>query len=156
LAGLSVAESLNKVDAGISIKWPNDLLINAKKVGGIISTVHGDGVIIGIGINVSMGSQELPVEGATSLGLEGVSTLDRNLLLSIILGALEIDFTRWDLGESLIERYLGLSSTVMSHVRIELPDERELFGKAISIDEQGQLHLDDGQIVSVGDVIHLR
>ena len=54
LAGISIAETLNKVNAGISIKWPNDLLINEKKVGGIISTVHGEGVIIGIGINVSM------------------------------------------------------------------------------------------------------
>jgi BirA family biotin operon repressor/biotin-[acetyl-CoA-carboxylase] ligase len=156
LAGLTVAETLNKVNADISIKWPNDLLINSKKVGGIISTVHGDGVIIGIGINVSMAMQELPVAGATSLGIEGVSTLDRNVLLSKILGALEIDFTRWDLGESVLARYLDLSATVMSNIRIELPDGRELLGKAISIDEQGQLHLDDGQVVSVGDVIHLR
>jgi BirA family biotin operon repressor/biotin-[acetyl-CoA-carboxylase] ligase len=156
LAGLSIAETLNKVNADISIKWPNDLLINSKKVGGIISTVHGDGVIIGIGINVSMAMQELPVAGATSLGIEGVSTLDRNVLLSKILGALEIDFTRWDLGESVLARYLDLSATVMSNIRIELPDGRELLGKAISIDEQGQLHLDDGQVVSVGDVIHLR
>jgi BirA family biotin operon repressor/biotin-[acetyl-CoA-carboxylase] ligase len=144
------------VGAGISIKWPNDLLINEKKVGGIISTMHDDGVIIGIGINVSMSAQELPVESATSLGLAGVSLLDRNLLLSKILNSLETDFTQWDLGESFLDRYLDISATITRNVRIEMPGGREILAKAISIDEQGQLNLDDGQVVSVGDVIHLR
>jgi len=156
LAGISVAETLNTLNAGITIKWPNDLLINEKKVGGIISTIHGDGVVIGIGINVSMSDQELPVENATSLGLAGVSLLDRNLLLSKILNSLETDFVRWDLGGSFVDRYLDLSATITRHVRVELPGGREILAKAISIDEQGQLNLDDGQIVSVGDVIHLR
>jgi len=156
LAGISVAETLNSMNAGISIKWPNDLLINEKKVGGIISTMHGDGVIIGIGINVSMSAQELPVESATSLGLAGVSLLDRNLLLSKILNSLETDFTQWDLGESFLDRYLDISATITRNVRIEMPGGREILAKAISIDEQGQLNLDDGQVVSVGDVIHLR
>jgi BirA family biotin operon repressor/biotin-[acetyl-CoA-carboxylase] ligase len=156
LAGICVAETLNTLDAGISIKWPNDLLINEKKVGGIISTIHSEGVIIGIGINISMSAQELPVENATSLGLAGVPLLDRNLLLSKILNSLETDFMRWDLGESFVDRYLDLSATIMRNVRIELPGGREILAKAISIDEQGQLNLDDGQVVSVGDVIHLR
>jgi BirA family biotin operon repressor/biotin-[acetyl-CoA-carboxylase] ligase len=144
------------VNAGISIKWPNDLLINEKKVGGIISTIHGDGVIIGVGINISMSAQELPVDNATSLGLAGVPLLDRNLLLSKILNSLETDFMCWDFGESFVDRYFDLSATIMRSVRIELPGGREILAQAISIDEQGQLNLDDGQIVSVGDVIHLR
>jgi BirA family biotin operon repressor/biotin-[acetyl-CoA-carboxylase] ligase len=69
---------------------------------------------------------------------------------------METDFTRWDLGESFVDRYLDLSATIMRNVRIELPGGREILAQAISIDEQGQLNLDDGQIVSVGDVIHLR
>jgi BirA family biotin operon repressor/biotin-[acetyl-CoA-carboxylase] ligase len=96
------------------------------------------------------------VESATSLGLAGVSLLDRNLLLSKILNSLETDFTRWDLGKSFLDRYLDLSATITRNVRIELPGGREILAKAISIDEQGQLNLDDGQVVSVGDVIHLR
>lgn len=156
LAGLSVAEALNQISATVLIKWPNDLLINDNKVGGIISTIQGDGIVIGIGINVSMSSKQLPVPTATSLALEGFSILDRNTLLSRILTMLEDNFGQWDEGSSLSDRYLALSATLGCNVRIESPNGQIILSKAISIDEQGQLHLEDGQIVSVGDVIHLR
>ena len=74
----------------------------------------------------------------------------------MILNSLESDFSHWDLGESFLDRYLDLSATILSNVRIELPGGREILATAISIDEQGRLNLDDGQVVSVGDVIHLR
>jgi BirA family transcriptional regulator, biotin operon repressor / biotin---[acetyl-CoA-carboxylase] ligase len=156
LVGSSVAQTLNGLGASVSIKWPNDLLINQKKIGGIISTIHNEGVIVGIGINVAMRAEELPVSTATSLGLEGVPELDRNNLLSKILNGLASDFTQWDQGESLTDQYYAISATIGSHVRMELPGGQIILSKAISIDERGQLHLEDGQIVSVGDVIHLR
>ena len=156
LAGLSITETLNTINPVLSIKWPNDLLINEKKLGGIISRIEGNGVVIGIGINVSMKKEELPVPTATSLGLEGFSNLDRNHLLSLILSAIESDFTQWDLGNSLVARYQGLSASIRSDLRIELPGGREIQSKGLSVDELGRLHLEDGQTVSVGDVIHLR
>lgn len=156
LAGLSVAEALNQISSMVLIKWPNDLLINENKVGGIISTIEGDGIVIGIGINVSMSSKQLPVPTATSLALEGFSILDRNTLLSRILTVLEGNFGQWDEGLSFSDQYLALSATLGCNVRIESPKGQVIISKAISIDEQGQLHLEDGKIVSVGDVIHLR
>ena len=156
LAGLSVAEALNQINSMVLIKWPNDLLINENKVGGIISTIEGDGIVIGIGINVSMSSKQLPVPTATSLALEGFSILDRNTLLSRILTVLEGNFGQWDKGLSFSDQYLALSATLGYNVRIESPKGQVILSKAISIDEQGQLHLEDGKIVSVGDVIHLR
>jgi biotin-(acetyl-CoA carboxylase) ligase len=59
------------------------------KVGGIISSTAGSGVIIGIGINVSTTVTELPVETATSLALAGVTKLDRNSLFPLLLNAFE-------------------------------------------------------------------
>jgi BirA family biotin operon repressor/biotin-[acetyl-CoA-carboxylase] ligase len=156
LAGVSVAKTLNELNAGVLIKWPNDLLIKQKKVGGIISTIHNEGVIVGIGINVSMTTEELPVSSATSLELEGVLTLDRNDLLAKILNGLESEFNQWDQGRLFVDQYKVLSATIGAEVRIELPGGQQILSKAISIDNQGQLHLEDGQIVSVGDVIHLR
>ncbi len=156
LAGFSIADTLRKINANVSIKWPNDLLIDEMKIGGIISTAAGSGVVIGIGINVSTTASELPVETATSLKLAGVSKLDRNFLLPLLLNAFETDFTAWDQGESFLERYSQLSATRGREVTIIGPAESAMRSRAQSFDEQGRLHLEDGQIVTVGDVIHLR
>lgn len=156
LAGLSVARALTEVNREISVKWPNDLLIGEKKVAGIISTLHGQGVIVGIGLNVSMTSEDLPVPSATSMELEGFTTLDRNQLIAMILNSLEEDFINWDHGSSFCDLYLAHSSTIGRHVQIELPSGVKIQSKALSIDELGQLHLEDGRCISVGDVIHLR
>ena len=156
LAGYSIADTLGKLGAGVEIKWPNDLLINELKVGGIISTVAGAGVMIGIGINVSTMQEELPVPHATSLRLSGVTKLDRNFLLSVLLNAFEKDFLRWDSGESFIDHYSRLSATFGRQVAISMPGGKEHRSQALSVDESGCLHLADGEIVSVGDVIHLR
>ncbi len=156
LAGFSIADTLRKINANVSIKWPNDLLIDEMKIGGIISTAAGSGVVIGIGINVSTTASELPVETATSLKIAGVSKLDRNLLLPLLLNAFETDFTAWDQGESFLEKYSQLSATRGREVTIIGPAESAMRSRAQSFDEQGRLHLEDGQIVTVGDVIHLR
>ena len=156
LAGFSIAHTLDKISANISIKWPNDLLIDEKKVGGIISTTVGQGVIIGIGINTSTTTTELPVENATSLAISGVTKLDRNFLLPLLLNAFEMDFTQWDQGESFLEKYSLLSGTQGREVIITGPSESTIRSRALSFDEQGRLHLEGGQIVTVGDVIHLR
>jgi BirA family biotin operon repressor/biotin-[acetyl-CoA-carboxylase] ligase len=156
LAGFSIADTLRKINANVSIKWPNDLLIDEMKIGGIISTAAGSGVVIGIGINVSTTASELPVETATSLKLAGVSKLDRNFLLPLLLNAFETDFTAWDQGESFLEKYSQLSATRGREVTIIGPAESAMRSRAQTFDEQGRLHLEDGQIVTVGDVIHLR
>ncbi len=156
LAGFSIADTLRKIGADVSIKWPNDLLINEMKLGGIISTAAGSGVIVGIGINVSTTVDELPVEGATSLAIVGLSKLDRNFLLPLLLNAFESDFTAWDQGESFLEKYSQLSATQGREVTIVGPASSSIKSLAQSFDEQGRLHLEDGQIVTVGDVIHLR
>ena len=156
LAGFSIADTLRKIGADVSIKWPNDLQINEMKLGGIISTAAGSGVIIGIGVNVSTTVDELPVEGATSLAIVGLSKLDRNFLLPLLLNAFENDFTAWDQGESFLGKYSQLSATQGREVTIVGPAASSIKSRAQSFDEQGRLHLEDGQIVTVGDVIHLR
>jgi BirA family biotin operon repressor/biotin-[acetyl-CoA-carboxylase] ligase len=156
LAGFSIAHTLGKIGANVSIKWPNDLLIEENKVGGIISTAVGEGVIVGIGINISTSTTELPVENATSLAIAGVTKLDRNFLLPLLLNAFEMDFTQWDQGESFLAKYSQLSATQGREVTIAGSSESTIRSHALSFDEQGRLHLEGGQIVTVGDVIHLR
>ncbi|CAB4591501.1 unannotated protein [freshwater metagenome] len=155
IAGVSVAQTLSKY--GARVKWPNDILIMDKKVSGLIAEVVGDGVVIGIGINVAMGLSELPVPTATSLSIEGAENLTRNQLLADLLNTFEVNFTPWDQGENEIEDiYLTLSATVGSKVRVEYPDGRIESALAVAISPRGELVLDSGAHVQAADIVHLR
>ena len=155
IAGYSVAKTLHTFDA--KIKWPNDILINTKKVSGLIAEVVGDGVVVGIGINVGMEEIELPIETATSLLLEGGSDLTRGQLLCEILEEFEEHYVQWDQGNDEIQvLYNHLSATLGKEVRIEYPGGKTHLAVAESISDIGALVLDDGTHVQSADVIHLR
>ncbi|WP_237277448.1 biotin--[acetyl-CoA-carboxylase] ligase, partial [Streptomyces caniscabiei] len=91
LSGVAVATGLSRI-AGVdtALKWPNDLLVTVRgeerKAGGILAERAGaEGVVIGIGINVSLREDELPVPTAGSLALAGAETTDRDPLLRAVL-----------------------------------------------------------------------
>jgi hypothetical protein len=113
------------------------------------------GVIVGVGINVSTTKASLPVAHATSIFLVTDLQLDRNELLAKILNNLEKDLLDWQSGKDLTAKYRALSATIGSQVRIALPDGSSVEAVAVDIDETGSLHLDNGQLITVGDVIHL-
>lgn len=158
LAGLSVHEALHTLDPQVSIgiKWPNDLLIGEKKFAGMIAQATKKGVVLGIGINVAMTSEELPVENATSLALEGFANLDRNQILATIINHLEINVEMWEHDKSFLAEYRSASVTVGSDVEVTLPGGEILKGRAVGISNAGALVLEDGSEVTVGDVVHLR
>ena len=152
LVGLSVAEVL-----GIEFytKWPNDILSDSGKVGGILCEVHGDGIVIGIGLNVSMTEEELPVPTASSILLTVGRAPDRNELLPAILKEIAFNLAEWESGEALIDDYLDSSATMGKRVSVQLPDGRKIEGVAAGISNNGELLLDSGEVISVGDIIHL-
>jgi len=152
LVGLSVAEVL-----GIEFftKWPNDILSDLGKVGGILCEVHGEGIIIGIGLNVSMTEEQLPVPTASSVLLTLGSAPDRNLLLPAILKEIAFNLAEWESGEDLVDDYLDSSATMGKKVSVKLPDGSSIEGIASGISSNGELLLDSGEIISVGDVLHL-
>ena len=158
LTGLSVIFSLTTLDPEFSptLKWPNDILMGDGKVGGIIAQASGEGVVIGVGINVGMSQEELPVVTATSLALHNFSTLDRNLILSTFLTTFEELFERWRNGEDLRHLYKETSATIGHDIRIEHPDGSHKNGKAVDVTPAGELILEDGSRVTVGDIVHLR
>src|SRR3954447_1942237 len=87
LAGLAVARALRaRAELDATVKWPNDVLVGERKVCGILAEVPAPGaVVVGIGLNVTTRRDELPVETATSLQLEGAATTDRDTLLRAVL-----------------------------------------------------------------------
>ena len=157
LTGSTVTKVLNEVTNSnkFKCKWPNDVLINGRKVAGILAERSGNGVIIGIGINVSTSKLDLPVETATSIYLETDQLLNRNKLLVSILQELTLQLAAWESGTDLTPSYRALSATLGQAVRVELPGGISHEAKALGIDESGALHLDDGTVITVGDVIHL-
>lgn len=155
IAGTSVAQVLKKYSA--TVKWPNDILIKEKKVSGLICEFNGEGVVVGIGINVGMTIDELPVPTATSLAIEGATNIDRNHLLADVLNEFESIFTHWDLGdESITGLYTSLCSTLGTKVQIHYPNDLIEKGIATGISARGELILDSGTHVQAGDVVHLR
>ncbi|MCX4737080.1 biotin--[acetyl-CoA-carboxylase] ligase [Streptomyces antibioticus] len=172
LTGVAVASGLARA-AGVdtALKWPNDLLVTVggeeRKAGGILAERAGeDGVVVGVGINVSLRADELPVPQAGSLALAGAAGTDRDPLLRAVLRSLEEWYGRWrEAGGDpavggLQEAYAAGCATLGRSVRAELPGGRALVGEAVAVDGDGRLVIAtaDGvrEPVGAGDVVHLR
>ena len=93
VAGLLEDEGLTPV-----LKWPNDVLVNGKKICGILSEGISGGVIVGIGLNVNMQSAEGIDQPATSLWMETGARRDPDRLLETLLGHLSVRLEAWGQG----------------------------------------------------------
>jgi BirA family biotin operon repressor/biotin-[acetyl-CoA-carboxylase] ligase len=158
LTGLASVISLKKIDPAIEIKlkWPNDLLVNGRKLGGILAEATSDGVVIGIGINVAMTQEQLPIANATSLLLESFASLNRNQIAIEMLNTFYDLFERWQRGEDLWHLYRENCQTLGLNISAELPTGVTVTGKVTDISRTGELILESGLRVSVGDIVHLR
>ncbi|MFV8184008.1 MULTISPECIES: biotin--[acetyl-CoA-carboxylase] ligase [unclassified Streptomyces] len=172
LTGVAVATGLSRA-AGVdtALKWPNDLLVSVggeeRKAGGILAERAGDdGVVVGVGINVTLRENELPVPQAGSLALAGAVSTDRDPLLRAMLRSLAEWYGRWrDAGGDpaacdLQETYAAGCATLGRTVRAELPGDRAITGEAVAIDGDGRLVIATGdgvqEPVGAGDIVHLR
>lgn len=158
IVGLSASFALSTLDPRItsSLKWPNDLLIGGLKTGGIIAQTAGNGIIVGVGINVAMQESELPVAHATSLSLENFGELNRNVILAAFLNEFANLSERWEAGEDLRHLYLERCSSIGAKIQAELPGGVIKSGVAVGISPNGELILEDGSRITVGDIVHLR
>jgi len=143
-ASVAVAQSLGKIGISPSLKWPNDVIVNEKKICGILTEVVDDRGIIGIGLNV----RSAPIEESICI-LELIDTevsLD-NLMKKIISNFYDI--------EDVLGIYKNYSSTIGEQVRIKTTSG-EFEGLVTDIDEKGRLVLENGKKIISGDVVHLR
>ncbi len=154
-----VGAARDVADYDATLKWPNDIVSideegSWHKIAGMLSTfVPGTGVIVGIGINLGWAP-----EGASRIVDPEGAAPDRWDLLRALLK--HIDRLRAsDSSEVLAEYRLNLD-TIGRRVRVELPDDRVLEGRAISVADTGELRVIDACAVThqlaIGDVIHLR
>jgi len=172
LTGVALAEAVNHVTGLVpTLKWPNDLLLDGRKCGGILAEVNDDAVVVGVGLNVILRQEELPPDppwgvGATSLAVAGATNLDREQLLASLLTELETWYRRWRTaggdaeGCGLRTAYLRGCDTVGRRVRVLLPGGGELTGTAIMVDTDGRLVVrrrdGDTRAIASGDILHVR
>jgi BirA family transcriptional regulator, biotin operon repressor / biotin---[acetyl-CoA-carboxylase] ligase len=172
LAGLAVSDGVRRAaDLPAVLKWPNDVLVADRKVCGILServdTSQGPACVVGIGINVGLDDEQLPVPTATSLAIAarqvGSPPPSRTAVIATVLAAFELLYGRWEAqagdDASLAASYAERCNTLGRRVRVLLNEERSIEGIADRIDGDGRLvvRTDSGSSVyGAGDVVHLQ
>lgn len=150
-----------RCDLDVSLKWPNDLLVGGRKLGGVLAESTGDAIVVGFGVNVSTRAEELPRADATSLALATGGVVDRGPVLLALLRAMAPAYVAWTGdAEEAADRYRARCDTVGRQVRVTLPGDVTLTGEATGVDTAGRLVVTsaDGTTtpVSAGDVVHVR
>ena len=172
IAGLAMVAAIRQALPGraVGFKWPNDVLVDGRKICGILGELlpNASGVVIGSGINTRMTAEELPVPTATSLAVEGAAVDDalEDAVLAAYLVGLRDRVGRYlacgaDADASGIrDEARQVCLTVGRAVRIELPGDAVLEATAVDLDTEGRLVVagQDGvtRSVAAGDVTHVR
>jgi BirA family biotin operon repressor/biotin-[acetyl-CoA-carboxylase] ligase len=178
IAGLATARAV-QTSAALqpSVKWPNDILVGTRKLGGTLCESTGLGsahpfVVVGIGLNVNLLEHEFPDdlrELATSMAIEADRPFDRAAVLAALLLELETRCDAFLAGQhrDLMNEYVLRCSTVGRQVCIDLAHGERVEGYADSISPDGSLRVvqggrssrpGGGSTVNVraGDVTHVR
>lgn len=168
ITGRAVVDALRAEGVPAELKWPNDVLIRDRKLAGILTriVIGADGaktVVIGTGINVHLAQDDLPVETATSLLVEGFD-FSREVLLAAVVSrlreALDSAFSRPAVGTAEFCADMSDSmATIGRDVRVELPGREPLTARAVGLDAHGGLVIETSeglQTVTAGDVVHAR
>lgn len=165
-SALAVAKAIREMaNLPAFIRWPNDVLINNKKVCGILTEMNGETdkvnfVIIGIGVNINTKKDTLPKE-ATSLAIELGEELWRLELVKNIFRNLDEYYKVFNSGriDDIIKEYKELSMFLGERVQVSYHDSK-IEGYAIDVDREGALilRMDSGlnERVLAGDVVMLR
>lgn len=178
LAGSALARAIRPElpTAETRVKWPNDVMVDGKKVSGILCELLSDGsVIVGAGVNFFMERAALPTDRATSLLVAGAleapgvslrvdegpgqGLADR--VLARFLAELTGFFSGDRPADELRATVVNDSWTLGSAVRVLLPGGGEERGRAVRLSPDGSLVVDRGDgsallTVAAGDVEHLR
>jgi BirA family biotin operon repressor/biotin-[acetyl-CoA-carboxylase] ligase len=170
LAAVDACSKVAGVEAGI--KWPNDLVVDDRKLAGLLTEaiVAGsrlEALVVGMGLNVrwpdpmpgDLAATATSLNHATAAGDGG--QVDRDAVLDAWLPAFGSGLAR--LGDVqgrafVADRHRQACVTLGRPVRVERGTD-ELLGTAVDLTVEGHLVVDDGQtrhVVAVGDVVHLR
>lgn len=157
--GVALVRALRRFDAPVALKWPNDVLLDGKKLAGILIELSGDAlgpaaVVLGIGLNVGdPGEIDQPVAALAKAGIE----VGRNALLAAILDELVAVLTQFDRDgfAAFREEWLACAAYLGQPVRLQFSHGEPVEGSLAGVDAHGALLVDtaSGQrVFHVGEV----
>ena len=147
IAGLNMCEAIQEMTGlTASIKWPNDVVVNGKKICGILTEMSAEMdqvnyIVVGIGVNVNIKSFPEDLPHASSLALEGGHDYSRKAIIKCFLKKFEIDYNQYKVKpdlESIKNRYEKSCITLHKKVKLIKKNE-EMVAQAIEITSQGGL-----------------
>jgi BirA family biotin operon repressor/biotin-[acetyl-CoA-carboxylase] ligase len=156
VAGLAAAEAVeHALGLAVQIKWPNDVMVNRRKVAGVLAEASDGSVVVGIGLNVNQTREELPAEAKVSPGslytTDGVRRRRAPILVDL-LDELEHTYDRWrETGLDGLYHTLGARDFLRGR-RIFLDGEA---GVSVGIDRRGRLEVEiagERRFVESGEV----
>ncbi len=168
LAGLAARDAVSAVaQVPAQVKWPNDLVVipdhgkhmgKPFKLAGILSeAIDENTVVLGIGINVSLTKDELPIPTGTSITLEK-GVVNREVLMAQVLVNLHHRLEQWrNKDHHLVSDYRAACATIGRNIEATLPGDEVIKGIAAQVDDDGHLVIEVGSdtvIITAGDVIH--
>lgn len=150
IAGASIVKALNNLQVPAKIKWPNDIIINNKKVSGILTELSADiektnYIIVGIGINVNNSEFDRDLkEKATSLYKEHYKLSKVDIVTEILheLEKLYKDYIDRDCKEETLKICKEYSAIINKDVYIVKENEKELV-RCVDINKEGNLIVRD-------------
>ena len=166
VAAVAVADAIG-ITTGLrpDLKWPNDLLIDGKKICGILTELNAEinrvnYVVLGVGINVNTPKSALPAH-ATSLKEQAGEKIDRLALARVLFQQIDQRYHQFLDGdwEPILEAWRSHARFLGSRVRVAL-EGRVIDGQALDIDSDGALlvRADTGIVesISAGEVLLVR
>jgi BirA family biotin operon repressor/biotin-[acetyl-CoA-carboxylase] ligase len=171
LTGVAVCDAVRELTGlAVGLKWPNDVLVDERKLAGILVQASGPRAVIGVGLNVTTTAAELGLDTATSLALAGAGDVDRSQLLAEILVQLGNHYQQWThasgdaAASGLADTYRSRCTTIGRSI-IVTTGAGERPGTAVGVDDRGRLRvrwesadMDEltEQAIAAGDIVHVR
>ncbi|WP_374197415.1 biotin--[acetyl-CoA-carboxylase] ligase [Clostridium tagluense] len=155
IGAAAVQQAIMKMGIKTSIKWPNDIVINSRKVCGILTEMTGEidhinYLVMGIGINVNLEEKDIPMDlksVATSLTIETDKYIDRKLLLANVLNIFEVLYNDFVENGNVSETMkICRENSLLIGKEIQLKNRgKQVKAKVIDISDSGELVIENQQ-----------
>lgn len=142
IGGIAICEALSCYGVLAVIKWPNDILLNEKKIAGILTEIIDDSVILGIGINLNIRTFPEELQGiASSVFLETKKHFGKEMIYQTL--CTELDYCYMLLRNQeiphILMKWRNYTTMLGRDVIIELPDNKMMTGRVLDISNDGSL-----------------